>query len=159
MIPVAVPDAEAVDRVASLVGRPARLERAVLYPYYVYRVRLGLPALAGRRETTACCLVDACAGRAATAEPFEVVDGGIDGALVLDDVIDEAAACENATAFLRHTVGRRWRTLGDFGIRLAAEGRVHKAYWIVTAGAQRVLVDSGCGAVHPLDPVPSPRCT
>jgi len=123
----------------------AAVERKIYFPYFRFDAKCKVPALFGRKETVIPCLVDAINNVAATADPVAIDSTSVPAgsALPSDHSVDQAE--REARRYLQHHLGRRLRTIADFGVELEALGIVHKAFWIVRSGSARVIVDSVTG--------------
>jgi hypothetical protein len=140
----------AMRRVAGLLDAEAAIERRVFYPWYHFNATGCLRSLFGRRRIEIDCLVDARSGRAASADAL-TLDRVLPAAgETLDAQQDIEASRRKAERYASHALGRRFRLLGRFDLRLDEPRLVHRPYWIVRAGAERVLLDAVTGEVHPL---------
>ena len=137
--------------VASLTGEvDAHVESGVFYPYYCFDAGCTVPTLAGRRELSMICLVDAVNGIGATADSFELESLSVPDTDVLKPDIDDQTARKTAERTMTHRLGRNLRTIRNFDVQLAARGLVHKRFWIVQTLHARVMVDSTTGRWYPL---------
>jgi len=137
--------------VASLTGDfEARVEKDIIYPYYCFDADCSIPTLAGRKDLTMICLVDAVNGLGATADNFELKSEAVEAKSLLATEIDAETAGDIAHRTVTHRLGRKLRTITTFDVKLRARGIVHKRFWIVRTSDARVMVDSTSGGLHPL---------
>jgi len=142
---------EALCLVSSLTGDPnVTLEPAMIYPYYCFDAHCSVPTLAGRKEVSLLCLVDAVNGLGATADRFEQMTESVcaEDMLSTDITGDEAADIAHRT--VTHHLGRKLRMIASFDAAIMPRGIVHKRYWIVQSSDARIMVDSTTGNLHPL---------
>jgi hypothetical protein len=128
----------------------ARIESEVVYPYFCFEAACSIPTLAGRRQLTMLCLVDAINGVGATADEFQLGSERVAPGRVLDAEVDDAEAASIARKTVSHRLGRKLRTITTFDVELKARGLVHKRFWIVRSSEARIMVDSTNGSLHPL---------
>lgn len=128
----------------------AHIESEVVYPYFCFEAACSIATLAGRRQLTLLCLVDAINGVGATADEFHLGSEPVGTGRVLDSELDDAAAASIAHKTVSHRLGRKLRTITTFDIELTARGMVHKRFWIVRSSNARIMVDSTNGSLHPL---------
>jgi len=151
LIRTGVDAGEAERIVNSIAGTDnAHSERQVFYPYGWFTVACTAPTLFGRKPLTATCLVDACNGIGATADPFLVDDIAVPAEAVLEVRMSDQRARKSAHRFLTHNLGRRLKTLGHFDVELTYHGVMHKAFWLVRCDNTLVMVDSVTGDLHKL---------
>jgi hypothetical protein len=137
--------------VASLTGEAdARVEKEVIYPYYCFDAGCAAPAAAGRREVSIICLVDAVNGLGATADSFELEKALVKDSKIMELTIDEEHARRIAGRTVTHRLGRAFRTIADFEVKLRHRGLVHKRFWVVRSSEARLLVDSTTAGWLPL---------
>jgi hypothetical protein len=128
----------------------AGIESEVVYPYFCFEAVCSIPTLAGRRQVTMLCLVDAINGVGATADDFQLGSEPILSARLLDAELDGGDAAAIAHRTVSHHLGRKLRTITTFDVELKARGLVHKRFWIVRSSEARIMVDSTNGSLHPL---------
>ncbi len=151
MIHESIDSSEALQIVNTVTGsNAARIERKVFYPYFRFSAACSAPTLFGSKAFSAVCLVDACNGVAATADPVVVQDASISTDKILIAKTDAREAQRTAQRFLTHQLGRRLRTIGDFAVGLEGHGLIYKAFWLVRCGETLVMVDSLSGCLHSL---------
>jgi hypothetical protein len=137
--------------VASLTGEvDARVEKEVVYPYYCYDASCSAPVAAGRKDVSILCLVDAVNGLGATADSFELKQEPVRSAKVMEATIDDDHALRIAERTVTHRLGKAFRTVADFEVRLNPRGFVHKRFWVVRTRDARLLVDSTTAGWIPL---------
>ena len=137
--------------VASLTGDvEANVEKEMIYPYYCFDASCRVPTLAGRKDLSMVCLVDAVNGLGATADYFELKKESVpaDRLLAADIEAEEAGSIAQRT--VTHRLGKKLRTIASFDVDVRPRGLVHKRFWIVRTEAARVMVDSTNGGLHPL---------
>jgi hypothetical protein len=137
--------------VASLTGDvEAHVASDIIYPYYCYDVECSVPTLAGRKNVSMICLVDAANGLGATADSFELKKETIPVSRILATDIDADTATRIATRTVTHRMGKELRTIADFDVEMKPRGLVHKRFWIVQTSEARLLVDSTTAGWFPL---------
>jgi hypothetical protein len=137
--------------VSSLTGdMDARLENEVVYPYFCFDASCSVPTLAGRKEVSLVCLVDAVNGLGATADNFSLKNEVVHSDMILSIDLDSGAAEEIARRTVTHRIGKKLRMIASFDVAIAPRGIVHKRFWIVQSTEASVLVDSTNGSLHPL---------
>ena len=142
---------DALCLVSSLTGDvEVQLKPEVIYPYYCFDANCSVPTLAGRKELSLICLVDAVNGLGATADNFELKTENLSAARLLPVELDAEAASEIAQRTVTHRMGKKLRMIASFEVSLAPRGVVHKRFWIVQSSDARVMVDSTTGNLHPL---------
>jgi len=147
----AITATQALCVVASLTGdTDAQVAADVIYPYYCFDADCSVPTLAGRKQVSLVCLVDAINGLGATADSFALKKESVSADAILAAELDNAAAAEVAQRTITHRLGRRLRTITSFEVVVRPRGIVHKRFWIVQSSAARVMVDSMTGRLHPL---------
>lgn len=140
----------ATSRVARLLGEETSIERRVLYPWYHIAISGRLRWLFGHRRIDFRCLVDARTGRAASTDELALDHVMPAAGEALDVLQDAGTARRAASRFASHVLGRRFRMLGHFDLRAGDVRVVHRPYWIVRAGPERLLLDAVTGELHPL---------
>jgi len=146
-----IDSSEALQIVNTVTGSDAAgIERQVFYPYFRFSAACTAPTLFGSKAFSTVCLVDACNGIAATADPVVVHDSSISMDKILVAKTDEREAKRTAQRFLTHQLGRRLRTIGNFGIGLEGYGLIYKVFWLVRCGETLVMIDSLSGCLHSL---------
>lgn len=147
----AINSTDALCIVASLTGDvEASVEKEMIYPYYCFGANCSVPTLAGRKEVSMLCLVDAVNGLGATADNFELKKETVCGEHLLDADIEAGEAAAIAQRTVTHRLGRKLRTITSFDVSVTSRGLVHKRFWIVRTREARVMVDSTNGGLHPL---------
>ena len=142
---------DALRLVSSLTGdKNVTLESEKTYPYYCFDVHCSVPTLAGRKDVSVLCLVDAVNGLGATADRFESGKASVRQENLLVAKIDNDAAAEIARRTVTHSMGRKLRMIATFEVALMPRGIVHKRFWIVRSRESRIMVDSTTGKLHPL---------
>jgi len=137
--------------VASLASDvDAVFESEMIYPYYCFDADCRVPTLAGRKQFSMICLVDAVNGLGATADSFELKRETVPMELLLAADIDGQAAAKTAQRTVTHRLGRKLRTISTFDVDVTPRGLIHKRFWIVKTSDARVMVDSTTGSLHPL---------
>ncbi len=147
----AINSTDALCIVSSLTGdMKAKLESEVIYPYYCFDAECSVPTLAGRKDLSIICLVDAVNGLGATADNFSLKNEMVSGNKVLSTELDKDAASDIARRTVTHRVGKKLRMIASFDVAIAPRGIVHKRFWIVQSAEASILVDSTNGSLHPL---------
>lgn len=142
---------DALCLVSSLTGDvKVQLKPEVIYPYYCFDANCSVPTLAGRKEISLICLVDAVNGLGATADNFELKTETLAASKLLSIELDMQAASEIAQRTVTHRMGKKLRMIASFEVSLVPRGMVHKRFWIVQSSDARVMVDSTTGNMHPL---------
>ena len=142
---------EAICLVSSLTGdMDVTLEPEIIYPYYCFDANCSVPTLAGRKQVSLICLVDAANGIGATAESFELKKETVPAARLLPVAIETDKAAEIAQQTVTHRMGKNLRMIASFDVSVVPRGMVHKRFWIVQSSEARVMVDSTTGSLHPL---------
>lgn len=137
--------------VASLTGDvEARVESDIIYPYYCFDAECTVPTLAGRKDVSLICLVDAVNGPGATADSFELKKETIETRKLMACEIDDEAAVDIAQRTVTHHMGRKLRTIAEFDVKIKPRGIVHKRFWIVQTSEASLLVDSTTAGWLPL---------
>ncbi|MDH4108170.1 MAG: hypothetical protein OEW35_07620 [Gammaproteobacteria bacterium] len=131
-------------------GSDASVQRGLWYPYFRFDADCSARALFGRRGMQLNCLVDGLTGLAATAPSFCSTRDAVPRADVLPASLMPDAALLAARRYLATSLGRGFRTIADFDIRLADRGTIHKLYWLVAIDDGQVLVDSLTGGWIPM---------
>ena len=131
-------------------GMPVLAERSVLYPYRAFRARCAVPTIAGAKTVSLTCLVDAINDCAATADQYETDAMPASGETRLSPKITERVAERTAWRTLTYGLGRKFRMIAAFGVRLEPAGTVYKRFWILKVGGERIMADSVTGCMHPL---------
>lgn len=136
---------------ASLTGDlDAKVESDRLFPYFCYDADCRVPTLAGRRQVSLACLVDAVNGLGSTADGFELENASVPAGRLLETAIGADEAIRIAERTVTHGLGRRARTIASFDVRLTPRGIVYKRFWIVRTSEARLLVDSTTAGWFPL---------
>ena len=138
----------AVDQFGSVAAGEAVVTRKLCVPYYWYWATGSVPRVFGRQPFALDCLVEARTGIAATADRFEIDQAEVGNAAVLPARCSEAGAAGSAYRCVTNNLTRRARSLSDFNVTLEPRGVVHKAFWLLTWGDRRLLVDSVTGGWH-----------
>ena len=142
---------EAMCVVASLTGDlDARIDSEVIYPYHCFVADCSVPTMAGRKQVSMICLVDAINGLGATADSFNLTTETLPQEQILEVDIEREEARVTARNTLTHALGRRLRMIASFDVALHSRGLIHKRYWVIATGDARVMVDSTTGGIHPL---------
>lgn len=142
---------EAICLVSSLTGDTnVTLEPEIIYPYYCFDANCSVPTLAGRKNISLICLVDAANGIGATADSFELRKETVAAKLLLPIEIDSDKAAEIAQQTVTHQMGKKLRMIASFEVSVVPRGIVHKRFWIVQSSEARIMVDSTTGSLHPL---------
>lgn len=142
---------DALCLVSSLTGDvEVQLKPDVIYPYYCFDAICSVPTLAGRKEISLICLVDAVNGLGATADNFELKTETLAASKLLSIELDTQVASEIAQRTVTHRMGKKLRMIASFDVSLVPRGMVHKRFWIVQSSDARVMVDSTTGNLHPL---------
>lgn len=142
---------DALCLVSSLTGDvEVQLQPEVIYPYYCFDANCSVPTLAGRKEISLICLVDAVNGLGATADNFELKTETLAASRLLPIELDAQAATDIAQRTVTHRMGKKLRMIASFDVTLVPRGVVHKRFWIVQSSDARVMVDSTTGNLHPL---------
>ena len=128
----------------------AVFESELIYPYYCFDADCRVPTLAGRKQFSMICLVDAVNGLGATADSFELERESVPLERLLAADIDDQAAAKTAHRTVTHRLGRKLRTISSFDVDVAPRGLIYKRFWIVKTRDARVMVDSTTGSLHPL---------
>ena len=137
--------------VASLTGDvDARVASDIIYPYHCFDAECTVPTLAGRKDVSLICLVDAVNGLGATADSFELKKESVARSKLMSAEIDDETAADTAHRTVTHHMGRSLRTIAEFDVRLKPRGFVHKRFWIVQTSEARLLVDSTTAGWFPL---------
>ena len=147
----AISSTDALCLVSSLTGDiDARLAPEIIYPYYCFDAGCSVPPLAGRKNVSLICLVDAANGLGATADKFELKKETVplERLLPVELCSDSAAAIAQRT--VTHRMGKKLRMIASFDISIVPRGMVHKRFWIVQSIEAKVMVDSTTGSLHPL---------
>ena len=147
-----VDSATALQNIAGMADNfSAVVERSVLYPYFRFTAQCSVPTMIGRKAISVDCLVDGINGLGATADPFST------GQLVLCDEVrlqpkittDEAQRTAQRT--VTHQLGRQFRMIAPFDVKLEAAGTIYKRFWIIKIGNGRIMTDSVTGNMHTLN--------
>ena len=147
----AINSTDALCIVSSLTGdMEAKLESEVIYPYYCFDAECSVPTLAGRKELSLVCLVDAVNGLGATADNFALKNEAVTPESILPIELVGGAAADIARRTVTHRVGKKMRMIASFDVSIAPRGIVHKRFWIVQSSEVSMLVDSTNGSLHPL---------
>ena len=142
---------DALCLVSSLTGDvEVQLKPEVIYPYYCFDANCSVPTMAGRKEVSMICLVDAVNGLGSTADNFELKTEMLPEAKLLPIALDLQAATDIAQRTVTHRMGKKLRMIASFDVSIAQRGIVHKRFWIVQSSEARVMVDSTTGSLHPL---------
>jgi hypothetical protein len=142
---------DALCLVSSLTGDvEVQLKPDVIYPYYCFDANCSVPTMAGRKEVSLICLVDAVNGLGATADSFELKTETIPVSKLLPVELDIQAATDIAHRTVTHRMGKKLRMIASFDVSIVPRGMVHKRFWIVQSVDARVMVDSTTGSLHPL---------
>lgn len=142
---------EAICLVSSLTGdMDVTLEPEIIYPYYCFDANCSVPTLAGRKNVSLICLVDAANGIGATADSFELKKETVPTARLLPIELGGDKAAEIAQQTVTHRMGKELRMIASFDVSVVPRGMVHKRFWIVQSSEARVMVDSTTGSLHPL---------
>ena len=128
----------------------AYIERKIYFPYFWFSADCAMRTLFGKRSFSADCLVDACNGLGATADPFPVDESSVPADAILDSRIYSEAAKKAAQRFVTHNLGRRLKMIGQFNVALKARGMIYKSYYLVRCEGTLVMVDSTTGCIHTL---------
>jgi hypothetical protein len=126
------------------------LKPEVIYPYYCFDANCSVPTMAGRKEISLICLVDAVNGLGATADNFELKTETLSSAKLLPIELDTQMAIDIAQRTVTHRMGKKLRMIASFEVSIVPRGIVHKRFWIVQSSDVRVMVDSTTGNLHPL---------
>lgn len=147
----AISETDAVGVVASLSGDvDATVEMEMIYPYYRFDANCAVPTMAGCKDLSMFCLVDAVNGLGATADSFELEKESVTSEQLLGDEVDPDDAAAIAVRTVSHRLGRKLRTIRSFNVEVQPRGLVYKRFWIVKTIDVRVMVDSTNGGLHPL---------
>jgi len=147
----AITSTDALCLVSSLTGDvEVTLKPEVIYPYYCFDANCTVPTLAGRKEISLICLVDAVNGLGATADNFELKTETLPATRLLPIELDTQAATDIAERTVTHRMGKKLRMIASFDVSIVPRGIVHKRFWIVQSSDARVMVDSTTGNLHPL---------
>ena len=142
---------DALCLVSSLTGDvEVKLKPEVIYPYYCFDANCSVPTMAGRKEISLICLVDAVNGLGATADNFELKTETLPVSKLLPVELDIQAATDIAQRTVTHRMGKKLRMIASFDVSIVPRGMVHKRFWIVQSSDARVMVDSTTGNLHPL---------
>jgi len=142
---------DALCLVSSLTGDvEVQLKPEVIYPYYCFDAKCSVPTMAGRKDVSLICLVDAVNGLGATADKFELKTETISESTLLPIELDTQTAIDIAKRTVTHRMGKKLRMIASFDVSIARRGMVHKRFWIVQSSGARVMVDSTTGNLHPL---------
>jgi len=145
-------DADAARRsVAGLSGGAmVKVEGSALYPYARFAAECSVPTLIGRKSIAIECLVDGVNGIGATADPVAIDERIASDEVLLQTEISTAAAQRTAQRTVTHRLGRKFRTIAAFDVKLEAMGTIYKRFWIVRVGEGRVMTDSVTGNMQQL---------
>lgn len=142
---------KALSLVSSLTGdMHVMLEPEKIYPYYYFDAHCSVPTLAGRKDISLQCLVDAVNGLGATADSFEAKTDRVRQEDVVSTAVQTDAAAAIAQRTVTHRMGRKLRMIASFDVAIVPRGIVHKRFWIVQTSAARIMIDSTTGKLHPL---------
>ncbi len=147
----AISSIDALCVVSTLTGdMDAKLESEIIYPYYCFDADCSVPTLAGRRNISLLCLVDAVNGLGATADNFALRKETVHTKNLISVEVTSAAAADIAERTVTHRMGRKLRMIASFDVSIAPRGLVYKRFWIVQSSDASVMVDSTNGSLHPL---------
>ena len=82
--------------------------------------------------------------------PFAIVEKADRTENILRQRVSRPIAQRAAQRCVTNALCRKLRTLADFRLELEARGVVHKLFWVIPSGAERVLVDSVTGGWYPM---------
>lgn len=143
----------AVDIVSTITGDcSATADRVLYYPYFRFIGSYTLPTLFGRKEAELLCLVDAVTGRGATADGFVISQVNASEMDVINSNITADLAAREAQRTVTNALSKSLRVISNFDLALQHRGVVYKAFWIVSNGSVRAMVDQVNGSMHPLRP-------
>ena len=126
------------------------LEPAMIYPYYCFDASCSVSTLAGRKDISLLCLVDAVNGLGATADSFEFKKEAVHSEDLLPCEVRSDEAADIAQRTVTHRMSRKLRMIASFDVAIVPRGVVHKRFWIVQSSEARIMVDSTTGNLHPL---------
>ena len=129
----------------------AHIESKIYYPYYWFTANCETRILFGKKQFPANCLVDACNGLGATADPFEVEETSAASDSILATRTSLETARKSAHRFLSHNLGRATKMIGNFNIALESCDVIYKTYWLIKCEGTLVMVDATTGNLHKLN--------
>ncbi len=129
----------------------SHFESKIYYPYYWFTAECETRTLFGKKQFPANCLVDACNGLGATADPFEVEATSAASDAILAIRTNPEMAEKSAHRFLSHNLGRATKMIGNFNIDLESRGVIFKTYWLIKCEGTLVMVDATTGNLHKLN--------
>ena len=147
----AINSIDALCIVSTLTGdMDARLENEIIYPYYCFDADCSVPTLAGRKNISLICLVDAVNGLGATADNFALKKEAVPAKKLMSVEVANDAAADIAERTVTHRMGKKLRMIASFDVSITPRGLVYKRFWIVQSSDASVMVDSTNGSLHQL---------